>query len=258
MKRATGLWLAVAASLPVAALAAQRVAPADARAHLSAILQRREFRAALRESGLAPASGSSRPAFADWLRGLLEEWGRFVRRVLEWLFDRDATSSSRDGAMLPGLSEPMAWMLTSAALVLLGLVGYRILRGHVRTTRADGVEVLAGGGDAHDALAKPAEGWARLSERFAREGRWRLALHALYLELLNRLHQRGAIDCRPQATNGEYVRALGHGPGSAAFARLTRTFDLAWYGNKPFAGADYQAAREHARQVEGAFPEAPP
>jgi Domain of unknown function (DUF4129) len=101
-----------------------------------------------------------------------------------------------------------------------------------------------------DALSQSADVWARCAEQFARDGRWHLALRALYLELLVVLHERGAVRYERERTNGDYVRLLRETPASPAFSRLTAAFDEAWYGNKPFTPAAYEAALECVREVD--------
>jgi len=103
-----------------------------------------------------------------------------------------------------------------------------------------------------DALSQSADAWASFADKFARHGQWRLALRALYLELLVTLHERGSIRYERQRTNGDYLAALLGAPAGAPFARLTAAFELAWYGNKPFESADYDVALALVREIERA------
>lgn len=41
-------------------------------------------------------------------------------------------------------------------------------------------------------------------------------------------------------------------PAGEPFRRLTTCFDLAWYGNKPFEHADYEAALDAVRAIDRA------
>jgi hypothetical protein len=109
-----------------------------------------------------------------------------------------------------------------------------------------------------DALAQPKEAWARLADRFARNGEWRLALRAAFLELLVLLQERGAIRYERQRTNGEYVETLASGPAGRPFALFVRAFDEAWYGNRPFEEAAYRQALEWAHEVDRATARAEP
>jgi hypothetical protein len=101
-----------------------------------------------------------------------------------------------------------------------------------------------------DALSQSADAWASFASRFARDGEWRLALRALYLELLVTLHERGAIRYERQRTNGDYLASLRGTPAGAPFARLTAAFDLAWYGNKPFESEAYESALGLVREID--------
>jgi hypothetical protein len=225
------------------------VAAAERR-QLEEILARREFRAARRDSGLELTTPEP-PSFLRWLgRELAETW----RRLREWirrLLRRDRRELPEGGSWLGAGAGPLTWVLAALALTLLGLVASRLLRrrGPAPVVEAAGAAPPADRG-LPDALERPAEAWARFAEQFARRGQWRLALRALYLELLATLHQQRAIRYERQRTNGDYVAMLRGTPAGEPFGRLSAAFDLAWYGNKPFGPGDYDAALGLAREVD--------
>jgi hypothetical protein len=233
-----------------------RSAASPERRKLEEILARREFRAARRDSGLELLALEP-PALLRWLgRELGETLGRFFDWLRE-LFRRERRDVSDDGSWVGAGAGPLTWLLLALLATLLGLVAWRAVR---RREPPPGVEHRGAAAPAEralpDALARPADAWARFAEQFAGRGQWRLALRALYLELLATLHQRRAIRYERQRTNGDYVAMLRGHPASDAFGRLSAAFDLAWYGNKPFGASDYDAALGLAREVARLAPPA--
>lgn len=232
--------------------AAQPVAAEQRR--LAEILSRREFTAARREAGLELQLPEIEPP--DLLTSLGQKLKDLLKRFFDWL----ESWTRRQQPVAPGGpswvsagSGPLTWVLVAAAAALLALLLLRFVRR--RRARAEPPEpvaaaALAGAGSLPDALAQPADAWARFADQFAREGEWRLALRALYLRLLVVLHERGALRYERQRTNGDYLRALRGSPAGAPFGRLTGAFDLAWYGNKPFGRDQYDQALRWTREVD--------
>ncbi len=217
------------------------------RRELTGILARREFRANPRASGLDPRLPEV--SFLNWIgEHFRQAWERFV----DWL--RALRRRNRGDASRPlsdSVSQPATWMLAAGAAALLGLLLYRAWRSR-RAPPASTADVttVAANAALPDALSQPADAWARCADEFARTGEWRLALRALYLRLLALLHERGALRYESQRTNGDYVAALGGAPAAAPFRRVTTSFDLAWYGNKPFERDDYEAVLAAVRAVD--------
>ena len=193
------------------------------------------------------------PGFIVWLA---EHFGAMWDRFLEWLkkvFRRPPDAELPTGGGLAAVSEPLALALGLVFVTLLVLLLVRYRRR--KPSGTDEAALLAAPPVAQampDALARPADAWARFADEFRRKGEWRLALRALYLRILVVLHERGAIHYERQRTNGDYVTALSRGPAGEPFGRLTVLFDQAWYGNKPFDEAAFHQAMEWTRAVDQA------
>lgn len=84
---------------------------------------------------------------------------------------------------------------------------------------------------------------ARLAEAEA-VGNYRLAVRLGYLLALRQLADRDLVRWLPDKTNQHYVRELVAGPVRDHFARLTRQFEVAWYGELHPTAADYATVRE--------------
>ncbi len=224
------------------------------RERLEQILARREFRAVPREvDPLLEGGRLKAPSFVKWL---VERMGNALATFFEWLAKwlfRDPRPPESANAGVGSLSRSALFALGLGAGLLLVLLLLHVLRrpeASAPSSAPAAVSLVRGAQP--DALAQPAEAWARLADRFARNGEWRLALRAAFLELLVLLHERGAIRYERQRTNGEYVDALASGPAGPPFSLLVGAFDEAWYGNRPFDETAYNAAIAWARGVDRA------
>ena len=256
--RAALILLLLCAGLPSPAAPAPppaaAAAPSADQRKLAEILARREFTAARREAGLELELPEIQPP--DVLTSLGQKLRDLLKRFFDWLerwLTRQRPERPAGESWVAAGTGPLTWVLVAAAAALLALLLARFLRrrrGAAVAPEVVAAAALAGAEAPPDALAQPADAWARFADEFAREGQWRLALRALYLRLLVLLHERGALRYERQRTNGDYLRALRGAPAAAPFGQLTRAFDLAWYGNKPFEREHYQQALEWTREVD--------
>lgn len=129
-------------------------------------------------------------------------------------------------------------LLGLAALTVIGIAWFaiRLLLRAAVDTAADEPET-----EMPEAPPQPAEMAAEAKARIA-SGDHRSAIRALYLALLGRLHQQGAIVYDRHRTNREYLRAMRASPGRKdAFADLVETFDRKWYGKEPCSREEVEA-----------------
>lgn len=107
--------------------------------------------------------------------------------------------------------------------------------------------------EATAATAPSARGWQRWlaeAEGFAREGRWREAVHHVYWAAISRLEAHGMWPADRARTPREYLRLLRSGHALEPDLRgLTRSFELIWYGNRPAAEEQYQDARARMEKL---------
>ncbi|HEV2641317.1 MAG TPA: DUF4129 domain-containing protein [Candidatus Elarobacter sp.] len=91
----------------------------------------------------------------------------------------------------------------------------------------------AAGHAAHGARRERGTDWAATAQRFAAEGRFTDAAHALYLALLSAAARRGVVTLHESKTAGDYLRELRrkHGPFDVGrFAEFTRSYETVIYG----------------------------
>jgi hypothetical protein len=102
----------------------------------------------------------------------------------------------------------------------------------------------------------PAELWRR-AEAMARKGDFLEGVRFLYLAALTLLHEASLIRYDRTRTNGEYLRQLRTSAGADGvvepFDRLTRLFELKWYGERDCRPDDYDSCRDLASQLREAL-----
>ncbi len=74
----------------------------------------------------------------------------------------------------------------------------------------------------------------------------------LYMALLVLLDSKGVIYYHPSLTNSEYTLKVRSHPFSSLFEKITRTFDIIYYGGKPATGGDFSSCMDAFIQIEEA------
>jgi hypothetical protein len=89
------------------------------------------------------------------------------------------------------------------------------------------------------------------AERFAADGRFTDAAHALYRALLVRLSSRERLSLHPSKTSGEYARELraAGSPAYAPFRRFGRRYDRVLFGRGSCDATAYAALLGDARSL---------
>jgi hypothetical protein len=82
---------------------------------------------------------------------------------------------------------------------------------------------------------------------------FRLAIRLLYLQILKRLAEENIINYKQERTNSDYVLQLFNTSYYKDFARLTRHFDYAWYGQFPVAPASFEIIRNEFASFKQRF-----
>lgn len=99
------------------------------------------------------------------------------------------------------------------------------------------------------------------ADEIADSGRFREALHALYMATLLRLNRKGLVEYQKFRTNGEYVQRLNHTDSSLLFnpfSALTDLFEMNWYGQHITTKETYEISRHQAKTIENMIDDAPP
>lgn len=189
--------------------------------------------------------GTMMRGFTTWLNASLDDLGKILADIVDWLFggkkeEEDglgAGSGSGAGAawigMLPGLLKVLA-----VALVLtLAWVLYR----HWKQSRATAVVEAPAAPEinleSENVVASqlPENEWLRLAREKIAAGDLRLALRALFLATLAHLGEKRLLHISRTKSNGDYARELGwrargRNDLNDSFTHQVRIFDRVWYG----------------------------
>ncbi len=164
-----------------------------------------------------------------------------VTRASRWLLDRLAELLT---ALVSSGGGPLGLALLTGALVVVGLVGWQLVR---RVRRDRGVRRpragVIGGRSAAD--------WTADAERAEATGAWPQALRCHYRALLADLVAAGMLDEVPGRTARGYLRDVGDAAPDAVgpMREVTRAFEAAWYDRRPVTATDVDALRTAADAV---------
>lgn len=189
--------------------------------------------------------GSMMRGFTTWLNTSLEDLGRLIADIVDWLFDgkgdkeEDMGGSGASGAggawigMLPSLVKVLA--------IVLGLAFAWVLYRHWKQSKATAVVEAPAAPEinleSENVVASqlPENEWLRLAREKIAAGDLRLALRALFLATLANLGEKRLLHISRTKSNGDYARELGWRARGRrelndSFTHQVRTFDRVWYG----------------------------
>ncbi|HZU13092.1 MAG TPA: DUF4129 domain-containing protein [Chloroflexota bacterium] len=168
-----------------------------------------------------------------------------------WIGTQIGRLRLRLGVHVHGVTVP-AWLVAGAFLLLVLATAAWILRGALVRAVTAPPGAAPSGARAQDARDQ--------ADALAAAGRYRDALHYLFLATLQSLHEQSGMDLRPGLTNRELLDAalrfdptlLAAASRRDALVDLVDEFDRAWYGHFPFDVGDYMRCVDLADRSLGA------
>lgn len=163
-----------------------------------------------------------------------------VERAMRWF--NDLLNSFHilvpHGSDTRAVSSVMQLLLYAAGFVAAGLVIYlvwsRLTALKNQTSRARKQATVIG-------RPLDAAGWKEEAHILAAQGQWRGACRALFLSLLQSLHEAGIAELAPAKTNYEYYRSLAAYPSvQPYFSQLSRLVEDLWFGGSQAARESYE------------------
>ena len=173
------------------------------------------------------------------LRQLLLAVQQAIARFLSWLFG----GVGAGGRSWEGLSNGLLIIVGALAVAAIVMALLRRLRRGAaalpsQATEAMTVRVIA---SASDWLVRAREHQARGDDR--------AALRCLYLGLLRRLHESGAVRIEPGQTNWEILRGLRGHARQADALDATRLFEASGYAMRPVGPDDFERMLAHFQRA---------
>lgn len=194
------------------------------------------------------------PGVLVWLQEMISDALRYIN---DWL--------SSFQIIIPGLADSrMVGNVMQVALYIAGAVAALVLVLAVwsRFGQLSRQSTLARRGLSASAVSLDAAGWRKEADSLAATGEYGAACRALYLSLLQTLHENGIIAYAPAKTNFEYGYALAdHGPIQTIFKELCLIVESIWFGGRSAGQPEYSAClglyEQAVSAVEAAQPRAP-
>jgi hypothetical protein len=96
--------------------------------------------------------------------------------------------------------------------------------------------------------------WVQRSQMAARQRNYGEACRALYLAMVQRLHESGTIPAASDRTDGEYLHLVRTLPNAAAYEVLIQTHERLYFGNATISASGFNRCQQAYQQIETANP----
>lgn len=183
-------------------------------------------------------------AITDWLNASLEDIGKALGDLIDWLMGGkdgrqigDGSGVGSAGVAWVGMMPTLLLILGIALVVALAWLLFRYWRQVQKTAVVDTAAAPEIDLEHEDIVATqlPENEWLRLAREKMESGDYRLALRALFLATLAHLGDKRLLHISRTKSNGDYVqelgwRAKGRADLNESFHQQVRTFDRVWYG----------------------------
>ena len=189
--------------------------------------------------------GSMMRGFTTWLNASLEDIGKILADIMDWLFN-GKKGDEEDPAGGGGSGAGGAWLgmlpsLVKLLAIALALAFAWVLYRHWKQSKATAIVEAPAAPEinleSENVVANqlPENEWLRLAREKIAAGDLRLALRALFLATLANLGEKRLLHISRTKSNGDYSRELswrarGREELNESFTHQVRTFDRVWYG----------------------------
>jgi hypothetical protein len=173
-----------------------------------------------------------------FVRDLMQWAAKVVRSIVE--FFREIFRHDQGAMDSHGMSFLLQVAIWAVGIVGVGLLAWALIyrARHYKKLIAQQVRGAADVEELHDSA-----GWKRQAEALAQQEDYKGACRAVYLSLLQDLHERGVAEFAPARTNYEYSYALSRHPQiQQRFRVVADRVELIWFGDRDATGDDYQSA----------------
>jgi hypothetical protein len=171
-----------------------------------------------------------------------------LRAIFEWLdktLHLHLSSGASDSKSLSTLMQFFIYLAGSICVIALLIF---VARHMLITSRRN--NVLRKGASSVEELLN-AEGWKSQAQRLAQARDYKQACRAVYLSLLQYLHEKEIAEFAPAKTNYEYAYLLSrYSQIQKQFRKLADLVELIWFGNREATKEDYDQALTWLRALE--------
>lgn len=175
------------------------------------------------------------PALVESIRDLLLQLLRMFLQILHDLFQHNGGTS--DARSLSFLIQFAVYFCGVLAIIALAYLLFKRIRTVTRVKRS----TVRGAIEVEELL--DASGWKTQADRLAAAQQYKPACRAVYLSLLQDMHEHHIADFAPAKTNYEYAYSLAKYPRiQSDFRQLSALVETIWFGNKEASRDDYDAS----------------
>jgi hypothetical protein len=176
----------------------------------------------------------------------LVRWQELMQQLQQWWYDfwERFFNSHRGSAVSDsrGFSTLLQYGLYVAGFIALLVIFYLLWR---RAVRLNEEKKGSTRGAALVEKILDSDGYRQEAERLSSACDYKGACRALYLCLLQRMHEKNVAVFAPAKTNYEYRYLLAAYPAlQRAFMRLAEIVEIVWFGNKLAESSDYSQCVE--------------
>lgn len=182
----------------------------------------------------------------EFVRAAIEWIGRTIRWLYEFwrdLFRHEGSSIDSQG--MSSVLQVMVWVVGIAGLIMLCVALVRRAK-QLKQKSSAGIR----GASAVEELLD-ADGWKRQAAKLAAANDYKSACRAVYLSLLQDMHERGIAEFAPARTNYEYGYALAKHPEiQREFKAMAARVETIWFGNRIADDSDYDDSMRQLDALE--------
>lgn len=183
------------------------------------------------------------PKAPNWLHRLQElaqQIAQWLQELLELIFKHRGPGHSDTR----GISTFLQYLLYFAGAAALLIIVYLLLKRFLERKKEEDAKKSKASVSIEQIL--DSQGYAAEAEKLAAEGNFRGACRALYLSLLQVLHENSVAKFAPAKTNYEYRYLLAkHEELLSNFIPFAELVEEMWFGQKKADTNDYESCRQY-------------
>ncbi|MDJ0707022.1 MAG: DUF4129 domain-containing protein [Leptolyngbyaceae cyanobacterium MO_188.B28] len=194
------------------------------------------------------AAGSFQKSSVGW------QLQQFGRRVGEWL-ELNFLQGSDDPTDQPIWSAPtwlekgLFWLLVAVLLTWISWRVYKLAKVYLRNWRSGAWKGVKLGGMGAGRSDVTVAAWLRRAEESQQQGRYGEACRALYMAMLQRLHDTQTILNQPSRTDGEYLQLVRQFSQPRPYQLLIQTHERFYFGDLAATAETFQRCKRAYQEI---------
>ncbi len=151
--------------------------------------------------------------------------------------------------MIQMLAKATFWLILALLLTWIGLQIWRWLRPYLYSL-THSLNQPAQKVTQTPAQSLSVAGWLQRSQKFQQQGNYREACRALYMAMLQQLHDNGIAPHESSRTDGEYLKLVQQLPQPKPYRTLLMTHQQLCFSNTEASSADFEQCQQAYQEIE--------